>query len=242
MRFSRSPINHRSTSWRTPFPVPSDTPPCSRSGTRCPRCDTSCREGRGLLFPVRRSVHTVRRLGSETQNELATLIVGILLQRGLGPASDTVGMTSATREPDSISSRRECPRSPALYGAASSSTQNIPLQPLTPTSSISLCRKSASPPIRLMVSTSTPAYVSELSSTDTTASLPSSAAVRGPIVTELRDLTARLRPSKTGVGSTGVQRKKGSPHSVMVERRTKGAEVVEKATIACASPPPSPPS
>jgi len=84
--------------------------------------------------------------------------------------------------------------------------------------------------------------VSELSSTDTTASLPSSLAVRGQTATELRDLTARLRPSKAGVGSVGgVWRTKGSPHSVMFERRTKGAEIVEKATIACASPPPSSP-
>ena len=51
--------------------------------------------------------------------------------------------------------------------------------------------------------------------------------------TELSDLMARLRPSNTGVDSTGgARRKKGSPQSVIVERRTEGAEIVEKVTIA----------
>jgi len=61
------------------------------------------------MIPVHRSVHTVRRLGDGTHGELATLVIGILLQRGLGLASDTVRMTSATRELDSTPSRRECP-------------------------------------------------------------------------------------------------------------------------------------
>ena len=93
-----------------PSSFPSGTPPCSRTDTRRPRCDTSRLEGPGLFILIHRPISKIERLGGETHDKLATLAVGILLQRSLGPTLDTAGMASATYKPDSPLSRRECPR------------------------------------------------------------------------------------------------------------------------------------
>ena len=93
-----------------PSSFPSGTPPCSRTGTRHPRCDTSRLEGPGLFILIHRSISKIERLGGETHDEVAALAVDILLQRSLAPTSDTGGMSSAIHKPDNPSSRRECPQ------------------------------------------------------------------------------------------------------------------------------------
>jgi len=119
------------------------------------------------------------------------------------PEASTRAQTEITQDTPTRTSQRFM--KPALYNAASSSTQSICLlQPLTPNPSTNPCLKSVSSSICLMVSANPLAYVSDVSSTDSTTSLPSS----GPTVIELRVLTTRLRPSRTGVGPAwGVRRK-----------------------------------
>lgn len=91
-----------------PSLFPSGTPSCPHSGNQRPGCEVACQGGQDPPIPTFRS-DWVKRREEQTHDELATLVIDILLQRNLTRVSNITATTSMGYGPDIPSSRLECP-------------------------------------------------------------------------------------------------------------------------------------